>query len=299
LLNGYDKKARWCAKAKSVGFNGKTSDWSSLRCQKNIIPEERTEYLPWPKINMPKESHRKLDFIYNSNFLIGLITSISHNSDIRLFLNSIVQPKYMKDLYSYMKYVIAGAIPNKTDIDRMISHNIAEIIINSFNKKRYDFVLYRQKKFMNKFSNFIQVSPFIHQVDYDENTTIFQISSSYVTSTMRQKPLYAILAKNNFVIIFSFTGMGVDVSTTSEEQYMGVDATLYYQDRYPYKAYNTYRYTKVDFDRNREIYQYTTSNEVKTGEKNLILLPLNNNSGDIQTLPLNNLIPLNNIGVKK
>ena len=129
----------WCAKAKSVGFNGKLSQWSEERCMQKGAQNVNTEALPWPKIPSVKKSG-------NFNFVVN---------------NSI-----LKTVLSEQNISVPGGddgMTNKIILEREVE--------KKFRQNAFSFVLYRQMRENGIWSNFVQVSPLIS----DENVKIVKV----------------------------------------------------------------------------------------------------------------------------
>jgi len=71
-LTALNRTQKWCAKAKSVGFNGKVSAWSAPLCTQSEVQPGPFEAMPWPHI--PKASGSSgLNFTYMSGSLINVL----------------------------------------------------------------------------------------------------------------------------------------------------------------------------------------------------------------------------------
>lgn len=210
-LNDVNRVKEWCAKVKSIGFNGKTSEWSSEKCTQNS--EDGTEIeevnLAWPKIKGVNQ-FGNLEFFYYPNNIYTLLREGEFSRD------------------------------KSKPITEQIEENLQSEILN--------FIFYRQAKISGIWSNYIQVSPLVNKIK-----VIRAISSD--TYDYGIGIILTLELENN---------LRVKVNYLDSDKRPFVQWALTYRDNYPFNADTTYRYVKVNFDKNHEIENYTVSNEVTT-----------------------------------
>jgi hypothetical protein len=239
---------KWCAKAKSIGFNGKRSEWSAPRCNQNLPEEERTEYLPWPAIPSVNGMNT-LHFTYAPDeYAQGRLMSEMAHLDITI-------PSLNLDVI-------------KSWLER------------AFLSVPLHFAMYRQEKDTNNnWSRFVQVSPYV------ENLHI--IGERISGEATEDKPAYIVFEmEDDLVMIFRFViSKGVYTSASSTTTQCIGQAVLYYEDKYPHKKDTDYRYVKVLFDDTYEVTGYEVSNVVRSGIVPGITVPNTIVNSDPQVYP--------------
>jgi len=205
----------WCAKVKSVGFNGKTSPWSSQKCTQDEI-EENHKNLAWPKIDSVEESVEKVIFSYSYDpkFINNSLTTVIAEGEF-----TCVQDK---------------------SLDKQIEEKLQYLPLN--------FIFYRQSRQNNTWSDYIQVSPLIYKIKVVEKLS--REIESY-------KPIHEVYRLEDNLRVHAY-----HYGCSPKNRH--VIWHLIYNDNYPFRAGETYRYVKVNFDKNHEIKNYTVSNEVTT-----------------------------------
>ena len=207
----------WCAKAKSVGFNGKLSDWSSERCVQRGMLNIDTDALPWPKIDSVKKNG-EFEFTLSSNMLVTILDdqniSVPGNDG------------------SASKIVLEREIEKK------------------LKQHAFKFVLYRQERKNNIWSNFVQISPLVSE----KNIRITNVLTSVVTGENR----ITLWELENNLYLYG-------ILTVYKNGGFSGRVVLFYKDNYPYKNNKAYRYVKVNMDREYEIIDYETTNTVVVG----------------------------------
>lgn len=136
-------KPKWCAKAKSIGFNGKSSAWSTVRCAET---EEDIERLAWPKIPNVKKEEDNLTFHYikTTNLVLQqLQTQLAEETNIIFEASSLLD----------------------SDLNEFTLENIKKQLRVSFSTTTLQFMFYRQEKIDNAWSKFIQISPLVQTLD--------------------------------------------------------------------------------------------------------------------------------------
>ena len=128
ILNNVNRVQEWCAKVKSIGFNGKTSEWSSEKCTKNLPNgnEEKETNLAWPEIKEVSASTELMDFTVQD----GIIRTP----------------------------LAQGVILNEQNIS---TNKLLEEVVQLKEKV----VFYRQSKENSGWSNYTQVSPLIDKIE--------------------------------------------------------------------------------------------------------------------------------------
>jgi len=214
-LNSENRTQEWCAKVKSIGFNGEFSEWSSEKCTQNSDDgiEIESLNLAWPKIEEVNGSG-VIEFSYYSD------SRVIHNN-ISSMLKS---GKFSRD--------------KSKSISMQIEENLQSMAVNS--------IFYRQSKKNGVWSNYLQVSPLINRIK------VIRVITSYTNNA----GILAMLELEN--------NLRVSAYYSNSDKIPYVTWTLFYNDDYPFSTDTTYRYVKVDFDKNHEIRNYTVSNEVTT-----------------------------------
>ena len=245
-LSNENRVQEWCAKVKSIGFNGKTSEWSSEKCTK--ISKDGTEIeevnLAWPEIKGVSTSSEDVLFMYTfyGSSIKSLVMPLKRE---RLSIN-------FEEDFSYNNIFDneSGLKNNVCDFfDDERFYNPIEKVLQS---TKLDFVLYRQEIKNGDKSNFVQISSLLNRVKYKR---IAPLGGCDTFSKMRR---FLVELEDNLYVIVQFVAL--DATNKS----FNMELELFYKDNYPYKANTTYRYVKVNFDKNHEIESYNVSNEVTT-----------------------------------
>ena len=225
FVNGSATK-EWCAKVKSIGFNGETSAWSSVKCTQNLDDGSEVvhENLAWPRISTVTQSGN-VAFSYVANGLYGTLSTLLEEGKFK----------------------------------RNRSKSISQQIEENLKSKALNFMFYRQftKDVVGPpniqglhsstlWSQYIQVSPLVNKIK------VVRVIASYTVDN----GIIAILELEN--------NLRVKVNYSNYDKYPFATWSLFYNDSYPFETDTTYRYVKVNFDDNHEIINYAVSNEVTT-----------------------------------
>ena len=133
-----NRMQEWCAKVKSIGFNGKTSEWSSEMCTKNSEDGNEIEEvnLAWPEIKSVSKAGT-FDFSYDPD-LGQISTKLSEGT--------------------FKK--------TSKEITRQIEYNLQS--------QKLNLIFYRQSRKNGVWSNYIQVSPLINKIKVAKKTLYLQ-----------------------------------------------------------------------------------------------------------------------------
>ena len=133
-LTALNRTQKWCAKAKSVGFNGKVSAWSAPLCTQNEALSGPFEAMPWPHIDSVSGSSG-LNFVYD----------MTNSSLVNMLASKLVQlPFSDPDEYTY------------AELEQELESVLKDVKLN--------FTYYRQEITEDGAGNFIQVSPLINHL---------------------------------------------------------------------------------------------------------------------------------------
>ena len=155
---------KWCAKVKSIGFNGKTSEWSGEKCTKSAEEDKEEKNLAWPNIKGVNKLGDIL-FSYDSNIIS---TVLAEGNFIPVF---------------------------DKNITKQIEEHLQNIPLN--------FIFYRQSKTNNnelstmetlsEWSNFVQVSPLVDKIKVTKVLSRNPASLGYIATLELENNLRVIV----------------------------------------------------------------------------------------------------------
>ena len=140
ILTPTNKVQKWCAKVKSIGFNGKTSEWSSEKCTQNLEDEEK-ENLAWPEIKgVNKLEDIKFSYYFDPNGISNNISTVLSEGNFTPVVNKSIS----KQIEEHLQYIALNFI-----FYRQSKKNINEL---------------GSMEILSNWSNFVQVSPLVDKI---------------------------------------------------------------------------------------------------------------------------------------
>ena len=142
----------WCFRARSVAQTGALSPWSSVRCGLRLPPGEQvTDYLPWPKIDVPGQVLTDLDAEY-----------LSDDGRAVVLLSSPISPQNCNITLNGCDGTLGGGQCFSPPDFRLECENLCSTIQSGLSAP-LNFIVYRQSKSgpTGTPSDFQQVSPVI------------------------------------------------------------------------------------------------------------------------------------------